>query len=78
MRISAAIVISLCMVSSGAQSQTPKDDGVRVGDWVEINGVVGEVTEISLFRTVLLETGNWTDTGHPTGRKVAWGDALDQ
>jgi small-conductance mechanosensitive channel len=39
---------------------------------VEINGVVGEVTEISMFRTVLLETGNWTDTGHPTGRKVAF------
>jgi small-conductance mechanosensitive channel len=47
-------------------------NGVRVGDWVEINGVVGEVTEISLFPTVLLETGNWTDTGHPTGRKVAF------
>ncbi|MFI5114739.1 MAG: mechanosensitive ion channel protein MscS, partial [Terriglobales bacterium] len=25
-----------------------------------------------LLRTVLLETGNWTDTGHPTGRKVAF------
>lgn len=47
-------------------------NGMRVGDWVEINGVVGEVTEIGLLRTVLLETGNWTDTGHPTGRKVAF------
>ena len=47
-------------------------NGIRVGDWVEINGVVGEVTEIGLLRTVLLETGNWTDTGHPTGRKVAF------
>jgi small-conductance mechanosensitive channel len=47
-------------------------NGLRVGDWVEINGVVGEVVEISLLRTVLLETGNWTDTGHPTGRKVAF------
>ncbi len=47
-------------------------NGIRVGDWVEINGVVGEVIEISLLRTVLLETGNWTDTGHPTGRKVAF------
>ncbi|MBV9573089.1 MAG: mechanosensitive ion channel [Acidobacteriales bacterium] len=47
-------------------------NGIRVGDWVEINGVVGEVLEISLFRTVLLETGNWTDTGHPTGRQVAF------
>jgi small-conductance mechanosensitive channel len=47
-------------------------NGIRVGDWVEINGVMGEVIEIGLMRTVLLETGNWTDTGHPTGRKVAF------
>jgi len=46
--------------------------GIRVGDWVEINGVGGEVTEIGLFRTTLLETGNWTDQGHPTGRRVAF------
>jgi small-conductance mechanosensitive channel len=47
-------------------------NGIRVGDWVEIEGVVGEVTEIGLLRTVLLETGNWNDAGHPTGRKVAF------
>ncbi len=47
-------------------------NGIHVGDWVEINGVVGEVVEIGLLRTVLLETGNWTDTGHPTGRKVTF------
>jgi small-conductance mechanosensitive channel len=47
-------------------------NGLRVGDWVEINGVAGEVVEINLLRTVLLETGNWTETGHPTGRKVAF------
>jgi small-conductance mechanosensitive channel len=47
-------------------------NGIRVGDWVEINGVGGEVVEIGLLRTVLLETGNWTDYGHPTGRRVAF------
>lgn len=46
-------------------------NGVRVGDWVEINGVSGEVIEIGLLKTVLLEMGNWTSTGHPTGRRVA-------
>jgi small-conductance mechanosensitive channel len=46
-------------------------NGMRVGDWVEINGVAGEVMEIGLLRTVLLETGNWAEAGHPTGRKVA-------
>lgn len=47
-------------------------NGIRVGDWVEINGVGGEVVEIGLLRTTLLETGNWTDSGHPTGRKVTF------
>jgi small-conductance mechanosensitive channel len=45
-------------------------NGIRVGDWVEINGVGGEVAEVGLFRTALLETGNWTAKGHPTGRRV--------
>jgi len=47
-------------------------NGIRVGDWVEINGVAGEVLEIGIFRTALLETGNWTDMGHPTGRRVTF------
>ena len=47
-------------------------NGLRVGDLVEINGVAGEVVEINLLRTVLLETGNWAESGHPTGRKVAF------
>src|SRR5271168_4481841 len=47
-------------------------NGIRLGDWVEINGVSGEVTELGMFHTVLLETGNWTDSGHPTGRRVTF------
>ena len=46
--------------------------GIHVGDWVEINGVRGEVIEITLLRTVLLETGNWTESGQPTGRQVGF------
>jgi small-conductance mechanosensitive channel len=47
-------------------------DGIRLGDWVEINGVSGEVVQLGMFHTVLLETGNWTDSGHPTGRRVTF------
>jgi small-conductance mechanosensitive channel len=47
-------------------------NGIRVGDWVEINGVGGEVAEVGLLKTVLLETGSWTDSGHPTGRRVSF------
>ncbi len=51
-------------------------NGIRHGDWVEINGVSGEVIEIGLFNTVLLETGNWNDAGHPTGRRVTFANSF--
>jgi len=47
-------------------------DGIRPGDWVEINGVGGEVLEVGFLHTILLETGNWTDSAHPTGRRVSF------
>ncbi|MEP6493272.1 MAG: mechanosensitive ion channel domain-containing protein [bacterium] len=47
-------------------------NGIRIGDLVEINGVTGEVVELGLFYTVLLETGDWTDSNHPTGRRVTF------
>ena len=47
-------------------------DGIRPGDLVEINGVTGEVVELGMFYTVLLETGSWTESGHPTGRRVTF------
>jgi small-conductance mechanosensitive channel len=51
-------------------------NGISVGDWVEIEGVGGEVIEIGLLKTVLLELGNWTNTGHPTGRQVAFSNSF--
>jgi small-conductance mechanosensitive channel len=46
--------------------------GIRIGDLVEINSVTGEVVELGMFNTVLHETGNWTDSGHATGRRVTF------
>jgi small-conductance mechanosensitive channel len=46
--------------------------GIRVGDWVEINGVGGEVTEIGLMNTTLLETGDLKERSHPTGRQISF------
>jgi len=51
-------------------------NGIRVGDWVEIEGVSGEVIEIGILKTVLLETGNWSSQGHPTGRQVAFSNSF--
>ncbi len=47
-------------------------NGIHVGDWVEINGVNGEVAEIGLLTTTLLETGGLADQGHPTGRRISF------
>jgi small-conductance mechanosensitive channel len=37
-------------------------NGIRIGDLVEINGVTGEVVQLGMFYTVLLETGGWTES----------------
>jgi small-conductance mechanosensitive channel len=47
-------------------------NGIRIGDLVEINGVTGEVVELGIFHTMLSETGSWSDSGHPTGRRVTF------
>ncbi len=51
-------------------------DGIRPGDLVEINGVTGEVIEVGVFQTVLLETGDWAGSSHPTGRRVTFNNSF--
>ncbi|MCK5260443.1 MAG: mechanosensitive ion channel family protein [Candidatus Omnitrophica bacterium] len=42
----------------------------EAGDRVEINGIKGDVIDIRLFQTSLLEIGNWVDADQSTGRIV--------
>ena len=51
-------------------------DGIRPGDLVEINGVTGEVIELGVFQTLLLETGDWAGSSHPTGRRATFNNSF--
>ena len=42
----------------------------KVGDRIEIDGVKGDVIDISTFMFTLLEIGNWVDADQSTGRMV--------
>jgi len=44
--------------------------GITVGDRVEINNVKGDVIDIGLLRTAVLEVGNWVSAEQATGRVV--------
>ncbi len=42
----------------------------EVGDRIELGGVKGDVIDIAIFQTSLLEIGNWIDADQSTGRIV--------
>ncbi len=42
----------------------------EVGDRIELNGIQGDVIDIRMFQTSLLEIGNWVDADQSTGRIV--------
>lgn len=42
----------------------------EVGDRIEINGIKGDIIDIRLFQTSMLEIGNWVDADQSTGRIV--------
>jgi small-conductance mechanosensitive channel len=41
-----------------------------VDDRIEVDGVIGDVIDIRVFRTTVLEIGNWVDADQSTGRIV--------
>ena len=70
--VSAAIVISLQDVCSSffGWSVIMVSRKFIIGDRLEIDGVRGDVLDIQLLRTTLLEVNNWLGVDQPTGRVV--------
>ncbi|MDH3730055.1 MAG: mechanosensitive ion channel family protein [Acidimicrobiia bacterium] len=40
----------------------------RIGDRVEVDGKIGDIVDIRVFRFSMLEVGNWVDADQSTGR----------
>jgi small-conductance mechanosensitive channel len=70
--VSAAIVISLQDVCTSffGWSVIMVSRKFVIGDRLEIDGVCGDVLDIQLLRTTLLEVNNWLGVEQPTGRVV--------
>jgi small-conductance mechanosensitive channel len=47
-----------------------------IGDRVETGGIRGDVVDVSILRTTLMETGNWLGGDHNTGRIVTVSNAF--
>lgn len=50
--------------------------GVRVGDRVQVSGVIGDVIDIGIIRLHLIETGGAETDRQPTGRLVTFSNAV--
>ena len=70
---SAALVISLqdVLTSVFGWFIIMSSGKVSIGDRVEIDGVRGDVLDIQLLRTTLLEINGWLGIDQPTGRVIA-------
>jgi len=70
--VSAALVISLQDVCTSVCGWFVIIGGgkFRIGDRLEIDGIRGDILDIQLLRTVLIEIGGWLGTDQPTGRVI--------
>lgn len=48
----------------------------NIGDRIESGGIKGDVVDIGILRTTIMEIGNWLDGDHNTGRLVTLSNAF--
>ncbi|GKS56962.1 mechanosensitive ion channel protein MscS [Nitrospira sp.] len=66
-----AIALAPVLVSLAGWGLIISSGLYKVGDRVQVGGVIGDVTDIGMIRTSLLEIGNWVQADQLTGRVVA-------
>lgn len=65
-----AIALREVLLSIGGWARISLMASFRAGDRIEINGVRGDVIDIRVLRTTLMEIGGWVDADQSTGRIV--------
>ncbi len=65
-----AIALAPVIVSIAGWSLITWSRLFKVGDRIEIGGVTGDVVDIGIIRTTMLEIGNWVGADQLTGRTV--------
>lgn len=66
-----AIALDLIIVSMADWALIISSNLYKVGDHVQLGGVIGDVTDVGILRTSLLEIGNWVQADQQSGRVVA-------
>lgn len=70
-----AIALAPVIVSMAGWALIISSKLYKVGDRVQLGGVIGDVTDVGIIRTSLLEIGNWVQADQLTGRVVAVSNA---
>jgi len=70
-----AIALSPVIVSMAGWALITWSRLYQVGDRVQIGSTIGDVVDIGLFRTTLLEIGNWVGADQLTGRTLVVANA---
>jgi len=65
-----AIALREVLLSIGGWARITFMSSYKEGDRIEINGVAGDVIDIRVLRTSLMEIGGWVDADQSTGRIV--------
>ncbi len=66
-----AIALAPVIVSMAGWVLIISSNLYKVGDRVQLGGVIGDVTDVGILRTSLLEIGNWVQADQLSGRVVA-------
>ena len=70
-----AIALSPVIVSMAGWVLITSSNLYKVGDRIQLGGVIGDVIDIGIIRTSLLEIGNWVGADQMSGRVVAVANA---